>query len=415
MIIKIMFKLGEQVMKYAILLFISVYYLSCFQQNHAGPTPDSQLANDDTPVLWAGHGQFIRLSEFLNEPQAFIIFTIALDANGDPIDGEYIDYAVTKSPDGATWTLHNQKITDTRSGYGGSYVGVAMNPSFSGSEKGVYEISVTHSNNTKEIWVQIWDDEESSDISGFTHETYNSPSGDEIPGDGWEGGTSTETKQVYIELDYMATISSSIDAVIAEATTILETGGFDVTFITSDELTVDDALRMFTQFSDNDDGRKKMRKVLKNNRNFNTYLHAILATDHYEGYYGKTIQYKGAPPDGEGWTHFDCFAGATGLFSDILYQQNHKDSTGVLVFLDNLPPSSGTWTKTRMIAWTLSHEIGHALGINDHFNNSVMAVQSFTNSYSNYDQFNGPELNQSKSVSVNTRDILGRDNIDTSW
>lgn len=398
----------------AINILVVLFYFSCSPSGNFSDLPST--TNEESPVVWAGAGQAIRPNELMVDPYAYPIYAQALDDAGNPLSGVLIGFSV----------LYGSGSFSVGSSYTGQN-GIAMNGFFRSSVVGTNTIRITHGNKVNDFDVYVINDNESSNApSGYKHE--KDGAGNEILGDGFndsdEVGENKNVKNVNIELDYINSISGNVlTEIMDEAKTILETGGFKVTIQTSDILTIDN-ISMYDIFSDDMDGRKKMKAVLFDKRNNKSAFHAILANKHSNSnLYGITIQYYSPYPNGDGWTHDACARGATGLSRwDPNYSQNFKDSTGVLVFTGNIPadsyyPSGWGWTRNKFIAWTLAHEIGHALGISTHINNwgpndGLMRLPSFDNWYTNFNHFNGQELGHENGNSVNTRDMLGIQTID---
>lgn len=415
--------------KHIIFLIVGLILCLFCSKEHTTDRPGSNTSGENTPLIWCGANQKVRVNEKLNDYYAYSIFVQALDDNGNPKNQEQILFEVTEGPLANTWFLSPSLTTQSIS----DLTGVVRNE-FSSDQIGDYGIKITHHTNSTDmsetIYVSVIEDEEASDFgSSFTHEKYF---GNEILGDGfddfYESGEDKFVKNVYIELDYKSELASQIDEIITIAETILNTGGMKATILKDEALSIGSGNNqlpgVFTT-------RKEMKTVLKNTRQKRDHIHAILATDYANSYtYGFTLQYygpaQGDPPAGEGWSHLDCARGATGLSDNTpAYSVHLRDSTGCLIFVDNITGfGNPTWNQQNAVAWVLAHEIGHALGHEGHYNNdlggqfSIMHDAPFTgpgNLFSYYDQFIGPELDQGRERAINTRDILGRDNIDTAF
>ncbi|MBN1780857.1 hypothetical protein JW948_07020 [bacterium] len=401
-------------------MILAVFLFNCSSSDFSSPDP-STSENITSPVIFAGDGQKIRAGEYLNEPYAYPIVARSINSEGDYINNQTIYFSLfTGAGTMPIGQITTSTYTDPLSGI--VYPGTCINMMFSSATVGSNTIEIKHNGNSKYLEIEVINDEEVS--VSVEHEKISYPSGSQIPGDGFhdpaENTSDQSVKNVYIELDFAESWIADIDDIINEAGAILQTGGFEPTIIKGDILYVGtNYCEIRSIYSNNKDGRKEMKALLKDTRTNPDAIHAILALDHGSpGLYGITIQYFQNYPVGDGYDHFECFYLATGKSDwDNWMAQNHKDSTGVFVFTDNIPTtfSGPGWSRIHAIACILSHEIGHALGISSHHNFGVMDNYiDWSDFYANYNHFDVNQLqsNNSKQNSINTRDILGRDTVD---
>lgn len=412
--------------RHILLLIVLVIFWRC--NPSVTDNPSSNTTDEHTPMIWSGANQQIRVNERLNDSYGYAIIVRAIDeGTGTFLDGQTIRFEINESPAGSNPTFFPSLTTQTLSGLQGT----VFNNNFMTDQIGTYRLLITHQassgDKSKLLSIYVIEDEEESDFSdpAYTHEKYQ---GNEILGDGFEDfyeeGDDQFVKNVYVELDYRSSLDGDVDEIITTAEAILNTGGMKAKIIKDQALSTGsgstDLLGMYNN-------RYEMKSILKNTRQKNDHIHAILATDHTNSdLYGYTVQYYGSPPDGEGWTHLKCARGASGFSDgDPAYSVHFRDSTGCMIFVDNIMGfGNPTWNERNAVAWVLAHEVGHALGYSSHYNSqyngeySIMHIAPFTGSsnlFGNYDQFVGPELDQGKDNSINVRDILGRDNIDIKY
>lgn len=413
------------------IIFIIVGLIFCLfcSKQQTTDRPGSNTTGENTPMIWCGAEQRIRTNETVTRYINYPIVIRALDDNGNFKNNETIRFEIVEMPGGANAAITSVLITSTiqdNQFFVGGYPGTAHNETFITNQTGFYQVKITHETvsggKSKTLNLYVIDDAEESGLAvPFSHEKYGVI---ELKGDGFDDnieiGEDKTKKNVFVELDYINSMESRIQDIISIAETILNTGGMKVSIIKDEALFIGSGNK---QLPDVFTTRKEMKTILKDTRQMREHIHAILATAHSNSnLYGITMQYYGDV--GENWTHADCARGATGFSdNDPAYFIHYKDSTGCMVFTANIDNhhAGGTWTNNNAVAWTLAHELGHALGLSNHnlSGKSIMSEAPFTNitnPFGEYDQFGAFELTPTDNIfGINTRDILGRDNIDIAW
>ncbi len=376
-------------------------------------------------ILFMGNRRICNLGDTLKDPYAYPLMVQVVDSAGNGINGDTIWF---KADYGKFGNQSSVGFITATVNYGDSTLDGIAGPSepfpyiFPNEPRDIMiTVEAMKGTNiwaTKQVALRCFNDPELSGLNPpKCHETTDAINKNvEIPGDGYNDGTSKKT--IKVEIDYASDIIH-VDGVrsgISYMKEILVTAKLDTTdmnFIIDEGF---DGLDPIPSWM--------VKTYLAGFRDFRDHIHIVIGSRRENtNDLGDVVAYNLS--DWGGFKHTKCAHLAS---TDSAIAHLHLDSTGILIYagricdewwsisFDTLFHYGWTsWYKALGVA--MAHEIGHALGILTHDSTGVMQARiNWKKNASTYMYFVDSLLNKRPPEdAINTRDVLGIHTIDVGW